>query len=434
MKVTVEEYQRGILFWDMDAKAKFWTSTSQTMGEQTQWSGPLTDPNGSKVQSLPYRFCNLRCSVDDRSALDRQFQIRWERLINNVVVTRVWDNDLTGAPTTLKHVPCYGRFHRLVVATPYLAWSEDTILRVQNLIVRFTEGKVKGERVEPYDQVDVADGTLSITGLPVGSAEAEGRFIEVVAPGQSAERAEALAYTVLGLTGVCVGDHAIGEVVFSESYEATQGHQFGTLRIPVVAKFPREAEHAELEVISGTLPVLLQNGRMNRATSLALRWYERGARAGTPLDKFLAYFIGIETILNAYAAEHGPIPEVLDRETRVERILSALQGDFSSEELGLARQRLVESTLTERAKFYVVEHHWNAYLVEKFRLLARLRSNAVHGDATDIDESRVSEAHKFLFGLLKAELCLGDLAWETLPTISRFDLRYELLLQKLQQQ
>ena len=119
MELTVEEYQRGTLFWDMDANSTFWTSTSQTMEAQEELSGPLTAPKGSKVESPPYQFIALRCDLDDESALDRRCQVRWERLTENTVVTKVWDNDLNQVQTTLMHVPCYGWFHRLVVGTPY---------------------------------------------------------------------------------------------------------------------------------------------------------------------------------------------------------------------------------------------------------------------------------------------------------------------------
>jgi hypothetical protein len=159
----------------MDAKAVFRTSTATAPNQSPEWSEPLTDPEGSKVHSPPGRYVKLSCGVDDLSATQRPFLVRWEREFNDAAATAVWDSSLNQPGRKLMHVPNYGKFHRLVVGTPYLAWAEDAVIRVGDVAIRFTQGTVQGEKVEPLDQVEVEEGKVSITGHPTGSAEAEGR-------------------------------------------------------------------------------------------------------------------------------------------------------------------------------------------------------------------------------------------------------------------
>lgn len=433
MRLSVEEYRRGILSWDIEANATFRTATSASHHVPPEWSEPLSDPRGSRVQSPPYRYAALSLdSIDDEGALRRPFQVRWERLVDDMAATRIWDSDLTNPPTTLVHVPHYGKFHRLVVATPYLAWAEAPVLLVENVRVRFIEGKVKGEHIEPMDQLQVRADETSITGGFSGSSEAEGRFIEVVAPGESAEAAEFSAYALMGLLAVTMGDHVIGQVIFSEPYHAEVGHQHGVLRIPVTARFPREAQGGELDLLEQSLPIVLNDGRMDRAGRLALRWYEKGGRSEVLADRFLGYFIGIEAILNANLAEYGPAPEVTKRKARFSSLIKYMEKRFPKDELSAVEQRLVESTLTERVKFYIIRRRkLDEALISKFRRLARLRSDLVHGDPSDIGTKEVDEAKDFLVRLLKSELGLPtELEWEKVPHISLVRARYEVLIQQ----
>lgn len=429
MKLSSEEYRRGILSWNMDAKAEFRTSTATVAGEPSQWSAPLIDPNGSKVQSLPGRYTALSCHVEDLSALQRPFRVRWEHLDDQGITTKVWDDDLRQEPTRLRHVPNYGRFHRLVIATPYLAWAEDATIRVGDVVIRMVDGTVIGEQIAPLDQLKIEADKYSITGDFSGTAEAEGRFIEIVAPGASFQEAEVLAYTVLGFLALCLGNHAVGEVIFSEPYEASQGKQQGALRIPVTARIPREAEDAELDLIDGILPSLLGGDRSRRACALALRWYERGIRTTTPLDKLVSYFIGIEAIINAHAASHDSLlPEARAREERFGPVLERLAGDFDRNTLQQVRQRLVQTTLKERFGFYAIQHGWDNTLVDRFQELARLRNGAFHGDSVDIDEERAGGAKDLLRRLLKTELGLpAEMPWERIPQIGGLEVHYELV-------
>src|SRR6476469_6574558 len=88
-------------------------------------------------------------------------------------------------------------FHRLVVHTPHLEWSEGSEYLSINLEVRFLT-KVTGELVEPTKQVQIADDHISLEGGGGGQIEYDGRHIEIVCSGSSPEHAEMSSYAVLG--------------------------------------------------------------------------------------------------------------------------------------------------------------------------------------------------------------------------------------------
>ena len=423
MRLSPEEYQRGLLRWN-DDRVSYWTSTSEEEGIPPDWRGPLTDPNASRVHSPPHRYAQLRAEAADPGARERALPTRWERLINNTVVTSVWT--AAGGQQKLTHVVGYGFFHRLVIETPFLSWSEDSIVRQGDVVFRLVSGEVTGEEVQPMDQVVAEEGTFSIRGQPSGSSTIQGRFVEIVAPGASAEDAEQRAYALLGLAGLAIGDHVIGNVVFSEPYDVRADGQFGQMRIPVTAKLPREAEASELATVDLLLPLVLADSRMSRARSVALRWYERGIRSEGELDKIIAFFIGVESLVNAFAAEYGPLPEVSERSTRYEEVLRILAQSSDPTTSNQLSQRLLQPTLTERFRFYVARHSWNEDVIDTFRRLARLRNDALHGDVAEPTWEDEQAARDLLRNLLKAELgLLGELP--TVPTITRMAVEYRLV-------
>jgi hypothetical protein len=227
-----------------------------------------------------------------------------------------------------------------------------------------------------------------------------------------------------------MGDHVVGDVVFSESYDASKGQQLGVLPIPVKAKIPRQAEVVELDTVDMILPLLLGDERVKRARAFALRWYERGIRAATRLDELLSYFIGVETLVSAYAADHGPVAEAIDRKSRFDVLVDRLSGEFDRDTLALVAQRLVQPTVTERFKFYVIRHGWDESLVDDFRRLAELRNDALHGNPVHVDAEQATQARDLLVKLLKSELgLLGDMPWQTVPEIRSLTLHYELVLE-----
>jgi len=423
MRLSPDEYQRGLLRWN-DDQVSYWTSTSEEEGKPPDWRGPLTDPNASRVHSPPHRYAQLRADAADPAALQRALPTRWERLVGNTIGTSVWTP--TGGQQKLTHVVGYGFFHRLVIETPFLFWSADTIVRQGDVVFRVLSGDVTGEEIQPLDQVVAEEGAISLRGRSSGSSTVQGRFIEIVAPGSSAEDAEQRAFALLGLAALAMGDHAIGNAVFSEPYKVTTDGQFGHMRIPVTARLPREAEDSELATIDLLLPLVLADSRMGRARSVALRWYERGIRSEGELDKIIAFFIGVEALVNAFAAEYGPLPEVSERSKRYGEVLRVLAQSGDPATSNQLAQKLLQPTLAERFRFCAAQHSWNEDIFDTFRRLARIRNDALHGDVAEPTWEDEQAARNLLRDLLKAELGLvGELP--TVPAITRLAVEYRLV-------
>ncbi|MEX2227559.1 MAG: hypothetical protein WEB52_14040 [Dehalococcoidia bacterium] len=424
MKLSREEHQRGVLYWDPPIEGvSFFTGTSDSPGDQeAPLAGPLNDAQGSKVLSPPHQYTKLALQLADPTAVDRIENIRWER--ENV--TQVWTEGLAAPPTKLVFVPDLGVFHRRVIAVPYLDWSEDTVIRLDGTLVRFVTGEMRGEQVTPFDQVSAEGAKWVIEGGGMEAASAEGRFIEVVARGETEREAQLLVQSVLGLIALAMGDHAAGEVVFAEDYQASREQQQGKVYVPVKTLVPRAAGHDEIDTIDALLPFILESSRASRARALSLRWYEKGIRSATPTDKLFSFFIGVEAIVNYWASTNSPIPVVQERLARFEAAME-LAATLGDEVKQAVRQRLIDSTLTERVQFYAESHKLDTAFVDDFRVTTQLRNSAVHGDLAAVDETAASRCKRVLSAIIRCEFGVAEeFEWEQHGTIFGASLTYTL--------
>lgn len=432
MKLLREEYERGLLRWEVEDpdvyEVSFATTTSaspsELSGAPLEASSWLTDPSGSRVTSPPERYMRLgvRCNRPDAEAKIKW--VIWEREQR----TMLWKGNFSAPPRKLSFVPNVGTFHRLVTSVPDLGWPQDVVLRVGEVVIRFVVGVVHGERVTPMDKFEVTeDGKGHIVGGSVGATTVQGRFVEIVAPGASRVAAKERAWGILGLVALAVGDQAIGDTVFSESYEVTDQEQLGQLEIPVSAAIPFQAKESNIDTIDFLLPWILGDERRHRSRTLALRWYQKGLADTDPVDQFFAFFIGMETIVNSFAADHGPLPEVRERHDKFEAEIKVGPA-ITTEEKALLLQRLSEATLTERFRFYVQRHGLPKETVGEFRSLNQTRREAFHGSISHIDHGLVSSTRGLLLRLLKADLgLLGKVPAEETPLIRSLGLEYALL-------
>jgi hypothetical protein len=234
MRIDREQHLRGILSWEAETSFRLRARTMERGAAGFSESSQLVDPAGSLVDAEPHRFVSL---VVEEGDVSKRHRVRWEREVGGVVQTLVYES-VHRDPHVLRHVPDYGTYHRLVVSTPYVDWDQDAVLRSTGVLVRFIVGTVEGERVTPFDRVELAGGQVSVEGGGAGTAEAEGRFIEIVAAGEDPAAAESRARTVLGLVALCLGEQAVGEEVFSETWEVTKAGQLGAIDIPVRVPIP----------------------------------------------------------------------------------------------------------------------------------------------------------------------------------------------------
>ena len=421
MKLTPDEYRRGLVKWNPSASIEVRTSASDDPDAATVWSDPVSDPTGSKVPSPPGGHINL--SFRMTGAGEPPFPVRWDRLASaGAVQVIIMDPDPhEGRYIQLAHISNYGIFHRLVVeATRTLTWESDAVLRVNDVIVRLVTGKITGERVSPLDEAQAEAGVVTLTSGKSGTVELDGRFIEIVAPGDSEASAELNASSILGLLALVFGASAAGDVVFSESYVARPGEpQRGQYRFPITKQLPSEVENTGLDAVDQILSDLLDAESMKRALRLALHWFERGLRSRTPLDELICYFVGIETILNTYASVHGPIPEVEQRKKDYGSKLKALlTGEVDPEVIGRLQNSLGFASVRERFSFYVGARELEHRSVSKFDSLVEARNRAFHGQPADAAPQVAADAAGLLIAILKLELGLEiELPWDVGPNL-----------------
>jgi hypothetical protein len=238
MKLTPDEYRRGLVKWNPAASIKVQTATSDDPLAPLEWSAPLSDPNGSQVLSPPGQYVQM--SWQQKAAGPAPYPVRWDRSAPEGAVQSLIYDPLPHKDTFIKlaHIPNYGVYHRLVIeAPPTLTWENDSAIRVGDAVVRLITGIIRGERVPPFEQVEIEDEKVSILTDWAGTVQEDGRFIEIVAPGSDEGSAELTATAIMGLLALVFGSGAIGKVLFSEPWLAAPGEpQKGQYRVPITYK------------------------------------------------------------------------------------------------------------------------------------------------------------------------------------------------------
>lgn len=433
MKLSRDEYARGLLRWDVGRpeaeRVSVRTASSDTPIDANEsgftWSEWYTDPDGSKVSSQPRRYVKIEARSTEpvtRSTLER---VVWER----EQVTSIWPIPASGEVRKLSFVPDEGFFHRLVISVPSLEWPQDAVIRVDKALVRFVRGSVDGEHITPMEQVSSTEtGNLQIGGGGVEPKTAEGRFIEIVAPGEAHEDATERAFGIWGLVAIAMGDQAVGDVVFSEAYEVNSTEQLGRLEIPVTAVLPLKAKESDIDTIDFILPMIMGTEPSRNSRMLALRWYQKGLSSSEPIERFFSFFIGIEAIVNSFARTEGPVPVVEERRAIYKPVLAAFDESIDIGDRALLLQRLTEATFMERFRFYVERNALDSDLVDKFRDLNDARRGAFHGSLGNIGHNTEMAARALLLRLLKNELgLLGKVPAEQNPRISTVGIEYALV-------
>jgi hypothetical protein len=352
-------------------------------------------------------------------------QVRWERLDDNHIETGVWDRDLGMQPAALRHVPNYGHFHRLVIAPSALSWEVDVVYREGDVVVRFVTGHLQVERGAADPEVTTSQGEISLN-MRQEQADVDGRFIDIVAPGDSAATAQLQAYAILGLVALCMGDNAVGSVISSEPYHVVSAiEQQGVTAVHVEAKIPRLAKGPEVDRIDQLLPRLLTPSNTTRALILALRWFERGLRLAEPEDQLLAYFIAIEALVSTFGSEHGPTPEERARRQLWTPFFEQLKGKTSKENRTSALERVVSATLAESFRLYISHYKLSTELQKRFRNLREVRNGLIHGRLKEVTVDHAREAEEILILLLKTETGVTEkLPWESHPRIRTAEMHW----------
>lgn len=412
MKLTVEQYERGILYWKVKGKLRVRTG-STSPGEPLRWSEWLRNPDGSLVQSPGHSDITVDVKADGPVDQRQPIQVRLERCEDGEIRAVLFESPDFRPSYPLSGIPNRGIFHRLVVAVDALDWPEDVVIRHGDVVVRLIAGEVSGEPPVDIARQEIQDNTIVVTSSVLRTVKHEGRFIEVVAPGDSPEAAEQLCRAVLGYVAVCIGEHAIAPVAFSQGTYTTPQAQIWTATMPPFAgRFFQHATEAQTDAIDQRFSLLVSPGRSFSETQIAhqvaLRLYERGVRDRDPLNSFLSFFFGIEALANAYADIHGPIPEKQAKKNRVNELLKLLPQPVAKETRGWLRNELHRTTLAENFKFFVDRHQWEVELLGRFQALKKLRDSTSHGRLPDVGIGQSEQAKALLIRMLKAEFGLPD--------------------------
>lgn len=413
MLLTADEYERGLVTWRAQTGVTVELLTHDANGVPRS-SGRLRDPDGSV---LPFKLVapfSYRIGLDgEATRVEPGLWIKLERVNDGVLVTHVWP---TGQ--TFRHVPDYSTYHRLVVDASSVDWPGDRVLRHLTLLIRFVTGKVECERTMPFGQMtEEADGNFTLAGGGQETASLDGRFIDIVAPGATPQSAEVNARAVLGLLALIHGPGVLGPVVSSESYDVDEHGQRGRAVIPVAARAGRRIDEAEFEALDRSVDRLTVDGRVERARLLSLHWYERGLRSSDPGDAVLAFFVGIEALVTAYAAEASPLPVEIERR-RTYDVLFQLAEPLGPDVVRRLQERLLGPSLTDQFAFYADRRGLGGDAVRTFREIKDIRDRMIHGDSVEVAPLSLGAADRLLRRMLKDQFELrAELAWEQLPSL-----------------
>lgn len=425
MRLTSKQYARGLLSWMPVEGLEMQIGTAENEGDPVTWSPPMRDPLGSPVEIDIGSVFQLRWNMSGHEPIVlAKMWTRLERVSKGVVITRYF-HGLPKKAVVLRHVPDYGIYHRLVVDAGTLNWDEDVVFREMGILVRFVTGSVEGEQATGLKAVVTEEGKPALQG-DQGTVTATGRFIEIVTPGPSAQQAELHAFATLGLLALALGQNVLGRVVFSEPWDASPKEQRGDV-IATGTAFARKAEIAEVDFVDSLLDRLTRDGPTARARTISLRWYERGLRATEPLDMLLSFFIGVETLVAAYAKANAPIPVEIARKPENDEILEKIK-TMGQKVMTRVSQRIRGASIRDQFDFYAQKHGLGAEATSRFDKAKRVRDNAVHGDEVDVTLEVGHEAEKLLRAMLKSDFDVTDeLPWEKEPAVHGMRLTFTLV-------
>jgi hypothetical protein len=227
--LTAEEYANGIIDFDAvlpkGCSVSIWARIADQPGDDTEWTGPYSDPLGNKVFSPPKNFMQISIGLnrgEDPTKAPVLQKVRWERS----GTTHIWPgpHGFAGPAGPLSLVRDYGVSYRIVFKPKQAAWSETYVIVEPSIRVRFSKESIRISKVSGFDRAEPDnDGKISVEGA-IEDVEVKGDFIEllVTVPGdfndETKEAAKADVESAIGLLALCFGEQIIGEPISAEYY------------------------------------------------------------------------------------------------------------------------------------------------------------------------------------------------------------------------
>jgi hypothetical protein len=227
--LTAEEYANGIIDFDAvlpkGCSVSIWARIADQPGDDTEWTGPYSDPLGNKVFSPPKNFMQISIGLnrgEDPTKAPVLQKVRWERS----GTTHIWPgpHGFAGPAGPLSLGRDYGVSYRIVFKPKQAAWSETYVIVEPSIRVRFSKESIRISKVSGFDRAEPDnDGKISVEGA-IEDVEVKGDFIEllVTVPGdlsdETKEAAKADVESAIGLLALCFGEQIIGEPISAEYY------------------------------------------------------------------------------------------------------------------------------------------------------------------------------------------------------------------------
>ena len=436
MILTAEEYARGFIDFDAvlpeDCTVELWTRTSEQPAEEVEWTGPYSDPEGSKVLSSAKPYMQLCIGLkrgEDPTKTPILNKVRWERDGK----TFIWPNQsgFYGAPERFILGRDYGVSYRLAFQPQRAGWSEPYAIVGHRARIRFWKGGIKGHEISGFRYAEpTPESTFSVEGN-IREVEADGDILEVLVtvPGnndeQTREVAKSQVESVIGLLALCFGEQILGKPIFADFYFSSATGEQGDIPVPVKhlleVSIDRDVATLADEALAG-----LHDLAISAPIGMALRWYAAGLGSESPIDAFISYFVGLEALSSRYFASIDPKP-VRKEHVQLKEYFENAQPPIDSRLKEIVLDRIADFPLTMKFDAYWKTRFGRATQESReFSKFNRLRSELLHGRVRRVTLQQVNTVRTLLEKSLAKEFGLEDLIdrRQSGPTLLEFALTY----------
>jgi hypothetical protein len=399
MLLTQEQHRRGFVRWVGATQSTVVIRTPDGSMKST----PMVESTGSVPDFVPPGNGEIEVIPTDASVVEPPFRIVWDRLERDEIEARGVDTE-------------FGEFHligmtgpeqleRLVVAVPYLHWDECWVVRVGDIAVRFVN-RLPLER--PGDESLVHEQDSSVFTVTVGTRVVEGWLIDIIAPKEIGDHVE-IAYSVLALLALVVGDAAIGTVIQRDEMAPVSGlalHEVQVLQYPIPSapnqslRMPIRIAEGQLREFDWLLTRLISDEALRADTLLALRWLERAWRKSDDIDRFTAAVTGLESLVTRRSDRHGfevPFADIL-RDPRVAEFLAPLRAEYPDHFVKRLLERLLDKRPSAQDRFAGVAEvlRLGPEASTDFREANKQRGPLVHGSVGTVKPGLADKTTKLL--------------------------------------
>jgi hypothetical protein len=310
-----------------------------------------------------------------------------------------------GAPIRLGLTRELGTSCRRVIRPIGVEWPETLVFLADNTRIRFSKEplQITPVRTSGRTTVDV-EGKL-VTDVRLDDAHTTDPSVEITCAERDAydegakERARAKVDAWVGLLALLLGDGFAGEVLSEEYVLADASGEQAVVTLPAQFSPPPSLPSAELE------PELTKNSERlatDARVELALRWYTRGLYSPDPLDAFVCYFFGLESLATSWFARLQPRPR-RDEWTAAHAYFASARPAPSKRLKDRILEQLGRFTLQEQ-----FERYWSEVVAEDigrtFRDLNQARNDVAHGRRTQLTDEEMNACASLLRKALTKEL------------------------------